>query len=39
VFLDVQDLEATHNIVERAHRFGVLWRKHSKETCSEKGNR
>jgi hypothetical protein len=23
----------------RAHRFGVLWRKRSQGTCSEKGNR
>jgi transposase len=39
VFLDVQCVEATNNIAERAHRFGVLWRKRSQGTCSEKGNR
>ena len=38
-FLDVQGVEATNNIVKRAHRFGVLWRKRSQGTCSEKGNR
>lgn len=37
--LDVQGVEATHNIAERAHRFGVLWRKRSQGTWSEKGNR
>ena len=39
VFLDVQGVEATHNIAERTHRFGVLWRRRSRGTCSEKGNR
>jgi transposase len=39
MFLDVQGVEATNNIAERAHRFGVLWRKRSQGTCSEKGNR
>jgi transposase len=39
VFLDVPGVEATHNIAERAHRFGVLWRKRSQGTGSEKGNR
>jgi transposase len=38
-FLDVRGVEATNNIAERAHRFGVLWRKRSQGTCSEKGNR
>jgi transposase len=38
-FLDVPGVEATHNMAERAHRFGVLWRKRSQGTCSEKGNR
>jgi transposase len=38
-FLDVQDVEATTTMVERAHRFGVLWRKRSQGTCSEQGNR
>ena len=39
MFLDVQGVEATHNIAERAHRFGVLWCKRSQGTRSEKGNR
>ena len=39
VFLDIQGVAATNNIAERAHRFGVLWRKRSQGTCSEKGNR
>jgi transposase len=39
VFLDVQGVEATNNIAERAHRFGVLWRKRSQGSRSEKGNR
>jgi transposase len=39
LFLDVQGVEATNNIAERAHRFGVLWRKRSQGTRSEKGNR
>jgi hypothetical protein len=39
LFLDVQGVEATHNIAERAHRFGVLWRQRSQGTRSEKGNR
>jgi len=39
VFLDVQGVEATNHIAERAHRFGVLWRKRSQGTWSEKGNR
>lgn len=38
-FLDVPGVEATNNIAERAHRFGVMWRKRSQGTCSEKGNR
>jgi transposase len=38
-FLDVPGVEATNNIAERAHRFGVLWRKRSQGTCSEKGHR
>jgi len=29
LFLDVQGVEATNNIAERAHHFGVLWRKRS----------
>jgi len=39
MFLDVPGVEATNNIAERAHRFGVLWRKRSQGTRSEKGNR
>jgi transposase len=39
VFLDIQGVEATHNLAERAHRFGGLWRKRSQGTCSEQGNR
>lgn len=39
VFLDVPGVEATNNLAERAHRFGVLWRKRSQGTRSEKGNR
>ena len=38
-FLDVEGVEATNNIAERAHRFGVMWRKRSQGTCSAKGNR
>lgn len=38
-FLDVPGVEATNNRAERAHRFGVLWRKRSQGTCSQKGNR
>jgi transposase len=39
VSLGVQDVEATNNMAERAHRFGGLWRKRSQGTSSEKGNR
>jgi transposase len=39
VFLDVPGVDCTNNVAERAHRFGVLWRKRSQGTCSEKGNR
>ena len=39
VFLDVPGVEATNNIAERAHRFGVLWRKRNQGTRSETGNR
>ena len=38
-FLDVEGVEATKNMAERAHRFGVMWRKRSQGTCSDKGNR
>jgi transposase len=39
VFLEVQGVEPTNNRGERALRFGVLWRKRSQGTASEKGNR
>jgi len=38
-FLDHQGVEPTNNRAERALRFGVLWRKRSFGTQSEKGNR
>ena len=38
VFLEVQGVEPTNNRAERALRFGVLWRKRSQGTSSEKGN-
>ncbi len=39
VFLEVHGVEPTNNRGERAIRFGVLWRKRSQGTASEKGNR
>src|SRR5262249_48603649 len=39
VFLAQQGVEPTHNRAERALRFGVLWRKRSLGTASDKGNR
>lgn len=39
VFLDHQGVDPTNNRAERALRFGVLWRKRSLGTQSEKGNR
>ena len=39
VFLEVSGVEPTNNHAERTLRFGVLWRKRSKGTQSEKGNR
>ena len=39
VLLDVQGVEATHNMAERAQRLGVLWRKRSQGPWSEKGHR
>ena len=39
MFLGVPGVEAPNNIAERAHRFGVLWRKRRQGTCSEQGNR
>ena len=39
VFLAQQGVEPTNNRAERALRCGVLWRKRSLGTASEKGNR
>jgi len=39
LFLDVMGVEPTNNRAERALRFGVIWRKCSQGTASEKGNR
>jgi len=39
VFLAHYGVELTNNRAERALRFGVLWRKRSLGTASEKGNR
>lgn len=39
VFLDHHGVEPTNNRAERALRFGVLWRKRSLGTQSDKGNR
>ena len=39
VFLDENGVEHTNNRSERALRFGVLWRKRSHGTQSDKGNR
>jgi len=39
VFLEVAGVEPTNNRSERVLRFGVLWRKRSQGTRSEKGNR
>jgi transposase len=39
VFLEENGVEPTNNRAERAIRFGVLWRKRSNGTQSEKGNR
>ncbi len=38
-FLDEEGVEPTNNRAERAIRFGVLWRKRSKGTQSDKGDR
>jgi transposase len=38
VFLAQHGVEPTNNRAERAWRFGVLWRKRSLGTASEKGN-
>jgi transposase len=39
VFLDEHDVEPTNNRAERSIRFGVLWRKRSNGTQSDKGDR
>lgn len=39
VFLEHEAVEPTNNRAERALRFGVLWRKRSNGTQSDKGNR
>ena len=39
VFLSHQGVEPTNNRGERALRWGVLWRKRSLGTASDKGNR
>ena len=39
IFLEVEGVEPTNNRAERAARFGVLWRKRSQGTDSDKGNR
>jgi transposase len=39
VFLEVAGVEPTNNNTERALRFGVLWRKRSQGTRSDKGDR
>ena len=39
LFLDQEGVEPTNNRAERALRFGVLWRKRSNGTQSDKGDR
>jgi len=39
VFLVVNGVEPTNNRAERTLRYGVLWRKRSQGTASDKGNR
>lgn len=39
VFLEEEGVEPTNNRAERALRFGVIWRKRSNGTQSDKGNR
>lgn len=39
VFLEVSGVEPTNNLTERSLRFGVLWRKRSQGTRSDKGDR
>ena len=38
VFLDIVEVEPTNNLAVRMLRYGVLWRKRSKGTQSQKGN-
>jgi hypothetical protein len=38
IFLTQRGVEPTNNRAERALRFGVLWRKRSLGTASDKGN-
>ena len=38
LFLDIVEVEPTNNLAERMLRYGVLWRKRSKGTQSQKGN-
>jgi transposase len=39
LFLEVHGVAPTNNLAERMIRFGVLWRKRSQGTASEKGDR
>ncbi len=39
IFLDIEGVEPTNNIAQRILRYGVLWRKRSKDTQSEKWSR
>jgi transposase len=39
LFLDIPGIDPTNNAAERAHRFGVMWRKRTRGTYSDKGNR
>jgi transposase len=39
VFLTHHGVEPTNNCSQRALRYGVLWRKRSNGTASDKGNR
>lgn len=38
VFLEVAEVEPTNNVTERNLRFGVIWRKRSQGTRSDKGD-
>ena len=39
LFLDLPGISPTNNAAERGLRFGVMWRKRTRGTYSEKGNR